>query len=159
MYNGIGATTTQVLTQAYQTGGDAGLLAAKQALAQQRAAATPTTTTVAPSSPQPQAVPGGILVSTAPDSPASQGTTPLPQNYPSQPVTPPAPLVTDTVPSPVQAAQMMAQPVTVPGAALPDGTLTAPTTVSAAGLDPKLLLYVLGGALVLSFLSRPKRRR
>lgn len=158
MSSGLGLTTAQIVAGQTDVGvapAPSPLLQAKQA--QIRSQVMPTPTPVMPA-----AAPGGIvLTEPAPVNPVSQGTTPLPASYPSAPTTLPAPDAGAAVPV-AAAAQMMAQPVTLPGAALPSGDTTPAVTVTgtpvAAGFDPTMILYLVAGALVLSYLSRPKRR-
>lgn len=169
MYNGRGLgaeATSDTLTQAYQSGGDAALLAAKRQLAIQQSGGMTTTTVLPPPlSPSPSlptapvtAVPyvpkiliaGPVPVETQP---VSQGTTPLPVDYPAAvPVS--APLVS-AVASPAVAQQVVSQAPVVPGAALPDGTVTSLQT---AGFDPTTIALVIGGAVLLTMLSGSKRR-
>ena len=159
MYSGIGAAaTSDTLTQAYQSGGDAALLAAKRQLAVQQSGGM-TTTTVLPPPPVasvpyvPQILIAGSSVP-APVQPVSQGTTPLPTDYPAVvPVS--APLVS-AVASPAVAQQVVSQAPTLPGAALPDGSVTSLQT---AGFDPTTIALVIGGAVLLTMLSGKKRRR
>ena len=97
--------------------------------------------------PQPMMVP--------PPLPTSTGTTPTPQDYPAPGPGLPAPQ------APYQPSAMVLPtqdtPVTLPGAALPDGSQLAAATVTGMPVAPNTLV-VLGALVVVGwFLSRKRR--
>ena len=75
--------------------------------------------------------------------PSGSGVTPLPGSFPTGPTQQAPAQTTGTVPDAATAAKIVAQPIVLPGAVSPDGSISPPTTAAGVTVTPQISPTVL----------------